>query len=579
METLLCLGLLVLTVTTSQLPPVPWIKPLPDGLDLRITNDAVVVVCGEWTVMITITEPKPPPELLDFVFHLRSQLQNQTIFNAAPSTGWLDRLHLIEQECITPHQWWASAKTRGLINVVGGALHYLFGTATDDDIKDVKKMLNQLQRNQGRLVNQVYQFTTILNHTYDEIQATHTQLNRITENLRHFTHRLNVYLKNVVSQIRNLNLKVDMEFMISQLEAISHRYVRSHEAFIHRKENLETGLLTEHLLPPSVLTTILTTSKGLPGQLIEPLQWYYEHSSIIPIWTEEYLVYKTRLPVVDPVQWQYIHLHQYPMPMKSFQARLMLPSEVLRDTSSGTLDVSPHCYGERPRVCRRGLVMQANVHPCLTGLLMTVPTYNPECIVVLERRLPIDTVDAIEYNRYILITSGAELILRCSGHVEQLIVITSGVYEISLNYPCTLFGNEWKMVYVFQRTINVTLVTKEIKFDINQSVADLFENHYEVDRLVFDLHEMDAVDRKQVVVRDLLQPLGFQKKQSIVKYLWHLFWILVFVVLGTGGVWGRAHLMRQGMSGILLSLYLFLLQTRNLPVQLTVVPKSKECVC
>lgn len=71
----------LLTVTTSQLPPVPWIKPLPDGLDLRITNDAVVVR-GEWTVMITITDSKPPPELLDFVFHLRSQLRNQTIFDA-----------------------------------------------------------------------------------------------------------------------------------------------------------------------------------------------------------------------------------------------------------------------------------------------------------------------------------------------------------------------------------------------------------------------------------------------------------------------------------------------------------------
>lgn len=130
------------------------------------------------------------------------------------------------------------------------------------------------------------------------------------------------------------------------------------------------------------------------------------------------------------------------------------------------------------------------------------------------------------------------------GTLDRPTVITSGVYEVSLDYPCTLFGNEWKMVSVFQRSINVSLVTKNVDFRINQSITDLFEDHYTVDPLVFDLHEMDAVDRRQIVVRDLLQPLGFQKTPSIRKYLWHLFWLLILAVLGTGGVWGRRHLKR-----------------------------------
>ena len=82
-----------------------------------------------------------------------------------------------------------------------------------------------------------------------------------------------------------------------------------------------------------------------------------------------------------------------------------------------TLMFPPQCFGVRPRVCRRGLINHAGIHPCVTWLLAETPTYDPKCVIVIEKRLPLDRVFPVEQNQYILVTDGAELALRCAGHI------------------------------------------------------------------------------------------------------------------------------------------------------------------
>ena len=68
--------------------------------------------------------------------------------------------------------------------------------------------------------------------------------------------------------------------------------------------------------------------------------------------------------------------------------------------------------------------------PCeavlIARLLPEASTYDPKCVVVIEKRLPLDRVFAVEQNRYILVTDGAELALRCAGHTEQTAVVAAG---------------------------------------------------------------------------------------------------------------------------------------------------------
>ncbi len=251
---------------------------------------------------------------------------------------------------------------------------------------------------------------------------------------------------------------------------------------------------------------------------------------ITPVWVDERLIYHTRIPLVLPTRWDFVELRRWPVPTKEFQTTLVLPETLLRDTESGDITLIPHCSGISPRVCRRGLITRATAHPCLTRLLADTPTYDPECAVIVERRFPFDTIDRIGHEEYVLVTNGTQLALRCAGRAERTATVDAGVYKIRLNFPCHLHGTKWTLRSTFQHEVNVTLKTNESPFQLNVTIAELFKKQYEFDAFKLNLTTMNAVDRRQIKVFDLVNPLT-DAFQTPSKKVWHSLWLLVLVVL------------------------------------------------
>ena len=130
----------------------------------------------------------------------------------------------------------------------------------------------------------------------------------------------------------------------------------------------------------------------------------------------------------------------WPVLFDTWQSTLALPQHVLRDTRS--VDVSPRCHGRHPRVCRCGLITQATTYSCLTHLLAANPTYHPSCVIVVQRRIPIDTIHPHQNNGLVLTTNGTTLIKRCAGQVERAATLEAGVYRLQLTFPCSLHGKD-----------------------------------------------------------------------------------------------------------------------------------------
>ena len=73
-----------------------------------------------------------------------------------------------------PQQWWTRRRNqekRGLVDGIGGALNFLFGTATD-----VQNIVKGFAESQGEVIQRLNEFTVIVNHTYDEVQANRDQI-------------------------------------------------------------------------------------------------------------------------------------------------------------------------------------------------------------------------------------------------------------------------------------------------------------------------------------------------------------------------------------------------------------------
>ena len=261
------------------------------------------------------------------------------------------------------------------------------------------------------------------------------------------------------------------------------------------------------------------------------------------MWLDNRLIYRTKLPVVSAQPWHYIQMRKWSAPVRDYQLTLLVPDVVLRNTETGQLDISPACYGERPRICRKGLLNPATLHPCITRLLSDSPGYDPQCAVTLQQRFSSDVVHHFDDNSYILQTGGTELILRCTGQAEQKKVVAPGVYEIALKHPCSLHGNNWTLTPIFQRTNNVTFEPVITNFVFNMSLTHMLNFSLELDPTGFNLDELSPVDRRQIQVLDFVEPRI--KIPSKMKSVWHSFWLLTVVGLVGAAVYGRYRYVRR----------------------------------
>ena len=341
--------------------------------------------------------------------------------------------------------------------------------------------------------------------------------------------------------------RMDIELVLQELEAVTHDFVRSHEAFHHRKENLEAGRLTENILSPEVLELILGNSEDGSARMVSPLQWYYENTVVVLMWFDHRLVYRTKLPLVKLTEWHHITIRRWPLPVGNWQATIQLPMVVLKDTRTGALDVSPSCYGRQPRVCRHGLITHVTTQGCLPGLLTADPSYDQECAWLFEPRIPRDAVYPQTTNVYTLSTNGTDLVYRCEGQLESRTTVTAGVYELTITSPCTLYGRDWYLTSTFQRTINVSLQTEEVNFTLNTTLSNLFSEDSNFEPLVNELELMDDVERKQLTFSDIEASM-LKNGPTLFSKRWHGFGAVPGLAILAGVAVGLWHRLRRTLA-------------------------------
>ena len=160
-------------------------------------------------------------------------------------------------------------------------------------------------------------------------------------------------LRGIAEQVNIWTLRQDIKILISHLEDMTRNFLASHDHWIHRKENVEAGQLTEHILPPDVLKTILATAAPPLSTAVEPLQWYYENTFIQPLWTDQSLVYKVTLPLISTVTWRRVTVIAWPVP------------------------VGNHYVFQTVHV-------PTQFH-CVYGLLRSTPVYDSHCYIVIAK--------------------------------------------------------------------------------------------------------------------------------------------------------------------------------------------------
>jgi hypothetical protein len=146
--------------------------------------------------------------------------------------------------------------------------------------------------------------------------------------------------------------------LVDIIERAAEDHHRENRHFMQQKETLELGRLEEKLQPPSDLRTILDRAASTHLKPIQPIQWYYEFTTVENIWggPNDPLVYKATLLLADTKEYLGYSIRTWPSPYNTtgISLEVKLQQEWALDPNKGNIFVPTQCRGLNPIVCRAG---------------------------------------------------------------------------------------------------------------------------------------------------------------------------------------------------------------------------------
>jgi hypothetical protein len=409
---------------------------------------------AEWKVLISLDAPVMPPQLHSGIEKIRlyiSQLRQRGFINAVTQAQWDQRIQGLKQRMVPSR----IRNRRGILDFVGGALNFLFGTATEDQVKECQTYIQKLHHRQERVVHLTEKLITVVNQTYEEVRKNRQQITQLWTYLSHVSatiSKLTEAVTSITGRLDNVETRLELDSYLGALEAIHRDWTRLLDKYISERASLELGWLTESILPPSELLRILRFGQ-VEGLYAPPIQWYYEYVRITPLWEDpSRLVFTVNLPFISKVEYLRYKLKSWPVRSNDGEAviHLQVPPEVALDTMTGGMFYPRGCVGHNPLICRTGPVYRKGQMSCPRGIISGDKQQRLRCEVTIQTEIK-ETVEEIEPGRFVFSTKGEQFRLHCPGESEIGHYLVAGVYQITLTSGCRLVGPEWHIEGLLQR--------------------------------------------------------------------------------------------------------------------------------
>ena len=166
---------LLSSILTIHATSTPELTRLNDGILVNKKED-VRTLALQYEVIITIQPPAWPTDVLTAIQQLRERVVDvMTIhtLNIEDRTNWLSRLDMMLHKVsknVTMNIVYNRHKC-SLFGVIGKLSKSLFGTATEEDVQRIATVLQQNSNTQNKVIHQVNELLTIVNHSNAEIQV------------------------------------------------------------------------------------------------------------------------------------------------------------------------------------------------------------------------------------------------------------------------------------------------------------------------------------------------------------------------------------------------------------------------
>ena len=460
--------------------------PLPDGL-LLTKADQLYVQSAEWTILVVIDTPELDPDIManiNLVIQQSRSAAAKDIITALQNRSWIGRLRFLKSylreaeslaQLATPRR-----DKRGLFDFFGQIGHTLFGLATDDSVEQCRRAIINTRRYQQGVVHQINELTTVLNRTYSTAMWNKHQITQVTEFISDsLIPKLNKVIEGLNAtnnRLYRLERAFYFERVVATLEQVTLSYVRLRRAHARQKASLELGRLTEDILSLSQLREILLKATSTTTYPVEPIQWYYEHAHVYPVWGSGTLIYRVKLPLVDGRKYSRYNLATWPVPYmaKGYSIRIMIDhQDVGMNSVTGDIFHPIGCQGWKPMVCRTGPLYSAHRWGCPRTLIAGDFKRSKNCQVIIQKEGNLTQVTEISYGEYVVVTWGETFETRCEGLPGVRKEVAPGTYLVTVSPNCTVMGRDVTLTGLIERLGHVSVKAMRVLVSNILNITDI----------------------------------------------------------------------------------------------------------
>jgi len=462
-----------------------------DGVFIQEQGPARIVE-AVWTTLVVIHPPSEIP-MRAWVRQVEEGIQAVgPHVSAADQQVWAARLQaLVRQRAqttgIVNERLARSAPARhkrmkrGILDVVGDAAKYLFGVATSQDVKELKRAVRQAAKTKEIIFHRTEKMVSVINQTRryvrenrHDIQDLQRHQTELQNQLRNYGDHLNELGKNV----NRLLIARSVDNTIGQLELVNDAQLRQVAAFMQQKHELERGWLTENTFNPRDLNVILKKIRH-SGYITPISEWYYENLHVQPLWTEgEGLVYRVDIPAAGRTHYLQYELSYFPVPINDNYVRTFQGlKSVAVNTDTGSVFYPDDCIGVNPRLC---LPSKEVLSPTCEYGLISNNSLNA-CKIVISKRNSSSDIFPLKLGTFVITPfEKLTVTMRCQGQSASAQVLTKPT-QINVPGKCKLETSEWRISGTQREAVEITKTIPRIGF--NRTVNFTLPSEFKVESL------------------------------------------------------------------------------------------------
>ena len=456
-----------------------------DGILVEHVDNAKTII-GYWDVLVVLHEPIRP-DITEWRNTLLEIIDNNTTDSISLDEKMLweakiNRLHwsrqlqlsnndLPEEPVLIPtttsaprptpgrqgrwkqNRWNHSRRRqrRGLLNLIGKLSQTLFGTATDSEVQDIKRVLKEMSVTDESLYHNQEKMMSVFNQSRHFIEQNTLGIQSLFQEMGTLK-QLSLYNANITKtlahDIRDLALMRHIDNSINEMEEVYADFGLKWQLWHRQRIQLEGDQLTEDVLPPSQLQGILHKIQEMNFGCL-PVTWYYMNLGIHQINLNEpsRLVFKVRVPILSLEEFIHYKINYFPVPLQDeLHSRTVLGrSDVVIETSTGDWfdPQNSLCVGKSPTVCQvdRLFLKRSCENDLIEG---REGTCRVQISDIINKTLAVYH-DSVYSNEVIMVAFKESTVqIRCLGQTAQSISF-KGPYKISLPVNCTLLTPEWRI--------------------------------------------------------------------------------------------------------------------------------------